>query len=328
MVAGTQWSVPNAGRPAIVRREFAIYAWGVLAFNLLVVLWGAFVRATGSGAGCGNHWPTCNGDVMPRAPQLATLIEFTHRVTSGIAVIAIVGLVIWAFRAYPRGHQVRLGAVLSAAFIFSEALIGAGLVLFEHVAKNASTARAFSLSIHLVNTFTLLAMIALTAWWASGGLPVSSRRLDGSRWLLIASLAGLIVLGISGAIAALGDTLFPATSLSSGFAQDFAPTAHLFVRLRVFHPGIAIAAIGLLLFAVARAMKRARVPMIRSIGMLVIGLSAVQLMVGAMNLVLLAPVAMQLVHLLVADLLWISAILFTAAYFAAGSSDSTLASTA
>ncbi len=283
-------------------RKFAIYAWAVLAYNIGVVLWGAFVRATGSGAGCGNHWPTCNGDVVPRAPQLATIIEYTHRATSGIALMAVVGLVIWAFRAFPRGHRVRLGAVLSGAFILSEALIGAGLVLFEHVAKNASTARAFSLSIHLINTFALLAVLALTAWWASGGAPLKR-----VQWLPAAALAGLIISGVSGAITALGDTLFPAKSLAAGLAQDFSPAAHLFVRLRVFHPFIAVAAAALLVFAVARTMPRSN-----RLGIAVIGMTAIQLLLGALNLVLLAPVAMQLIHLFTADLLWIAAVLFTA----------------
>lgn len=292
--------------------RFAAYAWSVLAFNLLVVLWGALVRATGSGAGCGNHWPMCNGEVVPRAPQWATLIEFTHRATSGIALFAIVALVVWAFRAYPRRHPVRTGAVLSGVFILTEALIGAGLVLFEHVAKNASIARAFSLSIHLINTFTLLAVIALTAWWASGGQPLSLRDHGSMRWWLGGALAGLLVLGISGAIAALGDTLFPASSLAAGWAQDFSPTAHLFVRLRVFHPGIAIAATGFLLFVVGRAMKRDPAPQVQKLGMAVLGLCLIQLMLGAINLAMLAPVAMQLIHLLAADLLWIAAVLLAA----------------
>jgi heme A synthase len=298
-----------------INRKFAAYGWAVLAFNMLVVLWGAYVRATGSGAGCGNHWPTCNGVVLPKAPQLATLIEFTHRVTSGIALFAILGLIVWAFRTYPRRHRVRLGATLSGVFILTEALIGAGLVLFEHVAKNASTARAFSLSIHLVNTFTLLATLALTAWWASGGQPLSTRGRGSLRWMLGAALGGLIVLGISGAIAALGDTLFPVRSLAAGFSQDFAPTAHLFVRLRVFHPGIAIVAIGFLVFAVASAMKRNRTDPTQTLGLAVFGLAGVQLMLGAMNLVLLAPVAMQLIHLVAADLLWIGTVLFVASVF-------------
>lgn len=288
------------------QRGFAKYAWGVLAYNVLVVLWGAFVRATGSGAGCGNHWPMCNGEVVPRAPALTTIIEFTHRATSGIDLLAVVLLVAWAFRAWPRGHRVRLGAALSGVFIVTEALIGAGLVLLEHVAANPSVYRGISLSIHLVNTFTLLAVLALTAWWASGHAAAMPR--PAGRGLLVAALVGLIVLGISGAIAALGDTLFPVTSLAAGLGQDFSPSAHLFVRLRVFHPGIAVVVTAFLMFAVSRAMKR--VPALRTLGLTVMGLAFLQLVVGALNLALLAPVWMQLVHLAVGDFLWIAAVLF------------------
>ena len=89
----------SAARP---RSGFAAYAWAVLGFNLLVILWGAFVRATGSGAGCGSHWPLCNGEVLPRAPALATLIEFSHRLTSGVALLLVIGLVVGAWRGFPR----------------------------------------------------------------------------------------------------------------------------------------------------------------------------------------------------------------------------------
>ena len=113
----------------------------MLAYNVGVVLWGAYVRASGSGAGCGNHWPLCNGEVTPHSPAIATIIEFTHRVTSGLDLALVAGLVLWAFRAYPRRHAVRLWAVLSAVFLGTEALIGAALVLLEHTARNASSAR-------------------------------------------------------------------------------------------------------------------------------------------------------------------------------------------
>src|ERR1022692_3576281 len=97
-------------------RRFALYAWSVLAYNIAVVLWGAFVRATGAGAGCGKHWPLCNGEMLPRSPSLNTIVEFTHRVTSGIDLLLVALLVFWAFRAFPPRHAVRLGALLSAAF--------------------------------------------------------------------------------------------------------------------------------------------------------------------------------------------------------------------
>src|SRR5512146_1646882 len=147
--------------------RFAAYAWMVLGYNILVILWGAVVRATGSGAGCGEHWPLCQGVVIPHAQQIATLIEFSHRATSGIDALLVVGLVWMAFRRYGRGHAVRRYAVASGVFTVTEALVGAALVVFGEVGNNVSTGRVVVLSVHLVNTFMLLASLALTAWAAS-----------------------------------------------------------------------------------------------------------------------------------------------------------------
>ena len=293
---------------AISDRPFARYAWGVLAFNVAVVLWGAFVRATGSGAGCGQHWPLCNGDLVPVAPTLKTIIEFTHRVTSGIDLALVAILLVWAFRRFPRLHPVRLGAVLATIFLMTEALLGAALVMLEHVAKNQSTSRGYSLSLHLINTLTLLACLALTAWWAMGKPAV---RIAGRpAWMAGASLGLVMLLGVSGAIAALGDTLFPARSLAEAFAQDFDPASSIFVRLRVLHPMLAAAAgTWLVFYAVAIAGRRRD---LRSGAWLLLGLVGAQLAAGAANLLLRAPVWMQMVHLLLADALWITLVILCA----------------
>src|SRR5580704_13281485 len=215
-------------------RSFARYAWAVLALNVAVVLWGALVRATGSGAGCGNNWPRCNGEVIPTSPTIHTLIEFTHRAMTGADLPLVLLLVFWAFRWFPQRHPVRAAAVLSAVFLLVEALIGARLVLSDLVAQNASASRAWWLSGHLLNTLTLLAVLTLTAWWGAGNPPA---RLGGRPALMAGlSLAAVALLGISGAIAALGDTLFPSASLASGLAQDFGPAANFWLRLRLFHP--------------------------------------------------------------------------------------------
>src|ERR1035437_9962528 len=241
-------------------KTFARYAWAVLAYNVGVVLWGAFVRATGSGAGCGNHWPLCNGTATPGSPSAATIIEFTHRVTSGLDLALVALLVVWAFRRFPRQHPVRLGATLSALFLITEALVGAALVLLEHVAKNASVSRAYSLSTHLINTLTLLACLTLTAWWSTERVgqavpPALPRGRD--VWMRGVSLTAGVVLGGRGALAALGDTLFPASSLAAGLAQDLDPAANIFLRLRIFHPMIAVAVGAWLLFyAVSSASRR------------------------------------------------------------------------
>jgi heme A synthase len=296
--------------------RFAIYVWGVLIYNLGVILWGAYVRASGSGAGCGSHWPACNGEIIPRAPQMETLVEFSHRLTSGLALLLVVGLLVWAFRAFPRGHLVRLGAVLSLVIIIVEALFGAGLVLFGLTGKNDSVARAVMLGIHLVNTLLLVAALTLTGWWASGGRPLRLRGQGGLGWLFGASLLGMIAVGASGAVTALGDTLFPAGSLAEGIRQDLSPTAHFLVQLRVLHPLLAIGVGALTAFTAALA-RSARVD--RTVTWLSWAVTAavgIQLAAGVVNLVLLAPVVMQMVHLLLADLLWIALVLCAAAALA------------
>ena len=286
--------------------NFAKYAWGVLGFNVLVILWGAFVRATGSGAGCGAHWPMCNGEVIPRSPQMNTLIEFSHRMSSGVALLLVAGLLVWAFRAYPPRHIIRRGAVFSAAFILLEAVIGAGLVLLELVAHNASVTRAVSISLHLVNTFLLLAALAWTAWWASGGAPMSLRGRRPLALLLGAGMLGAMLIGASGGIVALGDTLFPPETLAAGLSRDLDPTAHFLERLRIYHPIIAVL-VGAGLFLLATYLQRRLAsPAVQRAGLAVKALVVVQWVAGAANVALLAPVWMQLVHLLLADLLWIA----------------------
>jgi heme A synthase len=279
---------------------FARFAWSVLAYNVAVVLWGAYVRATGSGAGCGNHWPLCNGEVVPQLASVKRVIEFSHRASSGVDTFLILGLVVWAFRAFPKQHAARLGAVLTGTFLVTEAILGAMLVKFGLVANNASPARAFADGAHLVNTLTLLACITLTAWWGSGRPRL---RLEGrDAWLAGISLGTLVLLGITGAIAALGDTLFPATSLQAGLAQDLDTTANVLLRLRMWHPMIAGATGAWLAFYALTSASR-------KLAWTVGGLLAAQLAAGILNLVLLAPVWMQMVHLLLADGLWIALVL-------------------
>ena len=290
--------------------RFSRYAWSVVAANLFVILWGALVRATGSGAGCGRHWPLCNGEILPQAPAAATLIEFTHRVTSGLALLLVVGLFWWSRRAFSQGHRVRRAAAWSLIFIGIEALIGAGLVLLELVGNNDSLGRAGYLAAHLLNTFLLLGALALTAHWSVRESTSSAPAGGGARWLLGGGLAAILIVGMTGAIAALGDTLFPSQTVAEGFRADADPAAHLLVRLRVLHPVLAILA-GVYLSLMVWAVQRKRVTAIPwGWGRAVTGLVLLQLGVGLTNLFLLAPTAMQLVHLLVADLLWITVVIF------------------
>jgi cytochrome c oxidase assembly protein subunit 15 len=298
------------------QKRFAAYAWFVLAFAIAVVLWGAGVRATGSGAGCGDQWPLCNGGLIPRAPALHTIIEFTHRITSGPTLgLFVIILVVFAFRLFPRRHIVRRLSVLVALFTVTEALIGAALVLLGHVGTNLSPNRAYTLAIHLLNTMVLLGVMALTGWFAGASTnepgQVSTEQ-PVSRSLLICAPVAFLLISVTGAIAALGDTLFAARSLSQGLQQDLLPSAHIFVRLRVWHPIVAVL-LGCFLVAVAVVILNKRpVSIVRRLALAVVFLTLLQAGAGAINVLLLAPVWMQITHLFIADSLWVALVLLSA----------------
>lgn len=291
--------------------RFAKLAWATVALNLGVVVWGAVVRATGSGAGCGNNWPECNGEVIPLSGTTETLIEFVHRATSGVALIAVAALAVGAFRLFPPGHRVRAAAVAAVALIVIEALIGAGLVLFDQVADNQDVSRGFWVAAHFVNTLLLVGALGLVAWWGSPAGSGSRRPVvAGAGAPLLAGAAGLMLVGMAGAITALGDTLFPVDSVGEGLAREFSATAHFFERMRLVHPLLAVG-VGLYLLWLAPRLAADSLPAAR-LSRLVVVLVVSQLLLGLVNVALAAPIWLQLLHLLLAELLWIVWVLFTA----------------
>ncbi len=299
-------------------KQFARYAWFVTALTLAVILWGAFVRASKSGDGCGAHWPLCNGSVVPDASQAKTLIEFAHRATSGVAFLLVVGLCVWAFRAFKRGHAVRWAAALSGLFIVTESLIGAGLVLLRLVGGNASVARAVYLSVHLVNTFLLVAALALTAWWAARGLAERPRLTEFFRGCVGVALLGSLALGVSGAVAALGATLFSEGGGSSVDVEGMSAAARLLFSLRNYklHPALAVPVGAYLIYFALSTLKLSGDAWVRRWARSVVALVLVQFAAGLLNAALLAPVWLQIVHLLLADLLWLALVLLSAASLA------------
>jgi cytochrome c oxidase assembly protein subunit 15 len=253
----------------------------------------------------------CNGVAIPRSPSAATLIEFSHRLTSGLALVAVVVLLIRVWRACAPGHPARRGAAWTVFFMLTEAAVGAGLVLFQLVADNATMARAMFMAVHLLNTFVLLAWLTLTAWWLGGGAPLRPRAHPGSSLALLLATFGLLLTGTSGAVAALGDTLFPHGSLAEAFEADLSPTSHLLIRLRLLHPFVAVIVSAGLIFGATRLVRgRGRAAL--RLARLVAAACAVQLALGAVNVALLAPIWMQLVHLLAADVVWIAFVLLSA----------------
>ncbi|MBN9616336.1 MAG: cytochrome oxidase assembly protein [Acidobacteriales bacterium 59-55] len=293
-----------------VPKALVSYAWVVVAYNVLVILWGAVVRATGSGAGCGDNWPLCNGDFFPHHPRLATIIEFAHRSMSGISTVLVIGLVIWVFYAVGRGHRARRAAVASVLLLVTEALLGAALVLGGFVGENISTARVLMQSIHFTNTMLFLGALSLTAWWLGGASASESPRLDSNAdhsnlalpaWIAVIAT---IAVGATGSVAALADTLFPSPSLLEGLAADFASTSPLLVRMRWIHPAAAVVGLLCVVWLVMKVRSR--------LAWVVAGLLGLQFVLGIADVLLLAPTWIQIVHLLGADMYWIALVCLAA----------------
>ena len=296
--------MPHAHPTAFVR-----LAWALLGYTILVILWGAFVRATGAGAGCGSHWPLCNGEVVPTSPRWETLVELSHRVTSALVGLGVIALLVGAFRRFPRGHRVRKAAVGSFVFVLTEGLVGAMLVRYEWVADDASVARTVVIGLHLVNTFVLVAFLTAAAWWASGRA-APRRDAPGVLWWSVGALVlGALVVSTAGAVTALGDTLFRAEGSGAVLASTLDATAHHLQQLRVYHPVLAVL-FGALVVALVPFVQR-RAPAAHRLGQVVLLLYLAQVALGVWNIFLKAPVWMQLVHLFGADLFWIVLIMFS-----------------
>lgn len=294
---------PHTIVPMFRFRSVARFAWLVVAYNIAVTLWGAYVRATGSGAGCGSRWPLCNGQLLPSVAQSQTLIEFTHRVSTALSLVLVFALVVWSWRKTSEGDWARRAVVCSAILLLNEALLGALLVLLDYVGVDKSAGHAIFLCLHFGNTLLLLAALTLTAkWLSSGGRFVWVRK---PRKLIVIGigLAAVMATGMTGSLAALADTIFPTESLRSSLLQDFSATSHFLLRLRLLHP---IAAVVGAIYVMWVVMKFSR-KVDRSEWMMpAIGTTfALQIGLGALNIFLLAPVWLQMAHLLVADVLWI-----------------------
>ncbi len=293
----------------IPRVSYTAAAWAALVFTLFVVLWGGFVSASGAGDGCGDDWPLC-GELLAPATGASpvdaadTLIEFTHRATSGLALLAVAGLAVWSRYRFPPGHHARYWAALALAFMVVESLIGAALVIFQWVDMNVSLARAIVQPVHLTNTYLLMGALACAAWWSGSRRPAAVIDPGRPDRLVAAALGGLVVVSAFGTAASLASTVFPSESFLDGVRSDFSGGAHYLIRLRVWHPA-AVVAFGGYLVWMWRRLGRTLPDRVPAPFLSVAAIFAAQLAIGVLDAVLLAPIALQMAHLFLAHALWL-----------------------
>ena len=292
--------------------RYRLLAWSVLAFNVLVILGGSIVRATGSGDGCGASWPACTDRIFPSNPAVETVIEFSHRLTSGLAILGVLALYLLARRRFEHGHRVRRAAGAALILMGIESLLGAGLVVFGWVAQDESIARMIVVPLHLANTYLLLGALTLTAWWGAGNPGPGSPAEPSVDRRLAFGAGGLLLVGAMGALNALSDTLYPVDSFFSGVQQELSADAPWLVQVRVLHPIVAIAVGFGVAYLVMRLSAKA-VDRTKRIAAIVMGLVVIQFFAGLVNVMLATPLETQVIHLAIADAMWIAYVIFAAA---------------
>lgn len=294
-------------------RRFQGFALGALIYTIAVIVYGAWVRITGSGAGCGQHWPTCHGEAIPRTPTAETIVEFTHRITSGLCLIAVLVLLVLALRWFPRAHPARGWSIASVTLMITEALLGASLVIFGLVEDNDSGMRALFMTLHLVNTLALTGAMTAATYWGGRIRPVRVALHPTTKLALIAGAVLLVVTSMTGAVTALGDTLYPVDTSSPDILGRLQlqghDAAHFLIRLRIIHPILAIAAALYVAVLSAGLALRAEAATPKRWGNTAAALVLAQIVVGFVNIALSAPGWMQLIHLAMATLLWCAYVL-------------------
>lgn len=267
-----------------------------LAYTVFVILFGAAVRITGSGAGCGQHWPTCHGEIAHLPESLETAIELTHRVTSGLSLVIALAALGLTVRRHGWRHLSTRAGLWAIGFLLVEALVGALLVRLELVGSDASVLRAVIMAIHLANT-SLLTLSMLVSSWAFGReQPRLDQATRGQKVVLWSGAVGVLLVSGSGAVTALGDTVMP---LAGRSALEAATTgAHFLDRLRGVHPVVAVGVAVLLLWTADRLRPSAARRLLPWV-------VAVQVLAGLLNVQLSAPGWMQVVHLALANAVWL-----------------------
>lgn len=301
--------------------SFNKFAWFVLAYNILVIAWGAFVRASFSGDGCGKNWPLCDGQLIPTNASVHRLIEFSHRASSGLVLVLTGAMFIWSFKAFKKGEQGRKASFFSFFFTISEALLGLGLVWFKLVAHDESVFRAVAMSAHLTNTLLLLASVTIAAISVPApgeGLEVRLRNQGAALYAIGFGALCIIALGISGAISALGHTVEPSDNV---IQAALAPGANYLNRLPPLHPLIAVSVGVYLLLMGGWLIHRRPSEKVKNMVQWTMIAYVAQLALGLLNIAIRAPIWLQLIHLAAADWLWITFILTAVTALSSGAAE-------
>lgn len=287
----------------MTRSQYKKFAFSLLIYTILVILWGAWVRISHSGDGCGDTWPLCHGRLIPEAERGKTWVEYGHRLMSGIYGLVVIYFWWVARKIYQPGHFARKAALATLIFTITEALLGAKLVLFKLVTTNDTPYRAFVMALHQVNSFMLTGAVALVAVAALSEAEIQKPSSAKQVYRFFPWL--IVVIGITGAWASLSNSLFPTDNLWDGFMADFSSDSHFLIRIRGLHPLLALLGGGGLALYFWLKAQTAELAVIQKRSLQMSLLLIFGILFGIATLLLHAPVWMKIVHLALAHSIWV-----------------------
>ncbi len=288
-------------RTGLLRR----LAWAGSGFTLGLIVLGGIVRITGSGMGCGDHWPRCDGEWFPPL-DLPTLIESSHRWFAAVVSLLVASIAVVALRRHRSEPELRNPAILAAALLVAQVLLGAVTVKLVLPPSVVIT--------HFANAMVLLAVLLVLALRAGSGsgrpLPQSDRH-PAHRLVTATAAAGFVVILFGAQVANFDAGLlclgFP---LCNGSAM---PPAGPLAQLHWAHRALAFGFVVLLGLLAARVRSDARPESagLRVWTAAVVAATLVQVGVAAAMILHLLPTGLRALHLLVGAAIWAALVILT-----------------
>lgn len=279
-------------------------ALGFLVFySVIVILWGAWVRISHSGDGCGDTWPLCGGKILPEGETAKTWVEYAHRISSGLYGVFVFALFFEGRRLFSKNSTIHQAGLVTLILTVTEAMLGARLVLSQLVGLNDSLQRLVAISLHQVNSLLLVGASVL--WFWSAREPGEEIELKTGNRLNRFYFGGFIILAITGAWAALSTTLFPSLGLWEGLQRDFQENSHVLLKIRILHPLLAVFLGSYFSFMFWRQSQKTGHPRLQKAALWISALFIAAILVGMVTLLFLSPIALKITHLAFGYLLWI-----------------------
>jgi len=273
-----------------MNRRYTLLARTAAAATYLLIVLGAVVRITGSGMGCGDHWPLCHGHLFPPLNDIGTVIEWSHRLVAALVSVLVVGLA-----AYARWGSGIPGLAPGVSRVPRAPVVALGLLVLQ-IALGAITVKLelppWTVILHLGTAMVLLATLLVAARDSVGAQHAAPLHLPLLGLAFVTVLFGALTANLGAAAACTG---FP---LCNG---EIWPSAGGLASIHWVHRLLAYALFAYVVWWAFRSRRRGAWG--------VVAVVFLQVVVGAATVLLGLPPGLQAAHVAVGAAVWAGLVL-------------------